>query len=79
VTPMQEFRIRLFDEARRLIQVIPAVAETETIAVVRAAHLATETGAADFEVRPGRCRTRQDWRFPGFSAKPGLLVRLVFS
>ena len=76
---MQEYRIRLFDETGRLTQVIPAVAETETIAVVRAAHLASETGAADFEVAPGPCRTRPRWGFQGRTFKPGLLVRLVFS
>lgn len=51
---MQEFQFRFFDQAGRPIQVIPALAETETIALVRAAHLASETGAADFEVEPFR-------------------------
>ncbi|HJR56762.1 MAG TPA: hypothetical protein VJ798_09300 [Rhizomicrobium sp.] len=49
---MQEFQIHLFDQAGQPIQVIPALAETETIALVRAAHLASETGAADFAVEP---------------------------
>jgi hypothetical protein len=47
---MQEFQFHFFDQAGRPIQVIPALAETETIALVRAAHLASETGAADFAV-----------------------------
>ena len=51
---MQEFHIRLLDQAGRAIQTIPALAETETIALVRAAHLASETGAADFEVQARR-------------------------
>jgi hypothetical protein len=51
---MQEFHFRFFDQAGRPIQVISALAETETIALVRAAHLANETGAADFEIEPLR-------------------------
>jgi hypothetical protein len=51
---MQEFQFRFFDQAGRPIQTIPALAETETIALVRAAHLASETGAADFAVEPFR-------------------------
>jgi hypothetical protein len=51
---MQKFHIHLLDQTGRAIQVIPALAETETIAVVRAAHLASETGAADFEVQVRR-------------------------
>ena len=54
VTVMQQFHIRLLDQAGRAIQTIPALAETETIALVRAAHLANETGAADFEVQARR-------------------------
>lgn len=54
VTAMQQFHIRLLDRAGRAIQTIPALAETETIALVRAAHLANETGAADFEVQACR-------------------------
>lgn len=47
---MQHFRIRLLDPTGALIQVIPALAETETIAWVRAAMLASETGASGYDV-----------------------------
>ena len=47
---MQRFRIRLLDPNGQVIQTIPALAETETIAWVRAATLASETGAFGYEV-----------------------------
>jgi hypothetical protein len=47
---MQHFRIRLLDPAGRLIQVISALAETDTIALIRAATLASQTGASGYEV-----------------------------
>ena len=59
---MQHFRIRLLDRAGRLIQVISALAETDTIALIRAATLAAQTGAWGYEVeqllRPALKRAR---------------------
>ena len=62
VNAMQHFRIRLLDPTGLPIQVISALAETDTIALVRAATLASDTGAAGYEVeqrlRPALQRAR---------------------
>jgi hypothetical protein len=47
---LREFRVRLVDRATALPKVMSLLAETHTIAIYRAATLALEVGASEFEV-----------------------------